>query len=401
MNDIKIKYQQSSDNNDSSIGMLFDILKYRRGLGVTDPRDMIYGHLGLCDSTVRSSLSIDYSLSVSQIYQETALEILGFTKNLSILLHVEHIQPEDRRSDLPSWAPDWTVPFTPPASLEALGPSPAKWNIGITVAKSNALLTVIGCQRGTIAILAPNGIFPGLGPSMTPADVLEYFVSPLYSSSSFPILTNFIKMCSSNALHAAYQARERLVESLKKNWGTSSPEPRTVASITHLICTTFASSPDSHQIFKDLDPQSGLALYIASRLYRRICKIGDLSSTGENVAITSTDFVTCVPDMAREGDILCDLDGCYDINDHATDTFVIVRPRVGHDLETKMESSEPGSMPLNLTSEQADWVVGGMEVIYCRFVTCQLYQSQYSAPMIRSNETGDYKRGGYGIFTIY
>ncbi|KAH7313179.1 hypothetical protein BKA65DRAFT_154719 [Rhexocercosporidium sp. MPI-PUGE-AT-0058] len=107
MNDIKTRYQQSLNENDSSTQLLFDILKYRRGLGVTDPKDMIYGHLGLCSVCVRSLIGIDYSRSVSQIYQDVALQILAETRNLSVLSYVEKIQPEDRWPDIPSYVLDW------------------------------------------------------------------------------------------------------------------------------------------------------------------------------------------------------------------------------------------------------------------------------------------------------
>lgn len=270
----------------------------------------------------------------------------------------------------------------------------------MTVSKSNALLTVIGRRRGTIAILAPNGKFPGLRPSMTHADVLEYLVSPL-CSSSLPILTNFIKMCSASALHVGAKARKSRAKYLDQNWDTSLPEPRAVASLVCLICTTFASSPDSDLNFRDLDPQSGLAFYLASILCRRIRTIGDYSSSGENVAVMDTDFVTCLSGMAREGDILCYLDGCYDSNNDSYGIFVIARPSVGQNQESKTEIREPGSIPLDLALQQAYWVEEGMRVIYCRFVTCQLDQSVYPSDMVNTDESSYYQHGEDVIFAIY
>ncbi|KUJ08660.1 HET-domain-containing protein, partial [Mollisia scopiformis] len=51
---------------------ILDVLQARRGLGVTDPKDMIYAHLGISESQLKSHITIDYSKSKAQVYEETA-----------------------------------------------------------------------------------------------------------------------------------------------------------------------------------------------------------------------------------------------------------------------------------------------------------------------------------------
>jgi Heterokaryon incompatibility protein (HET) len=89
---------------------LLDILTSRRGLGVSDARDMIYAHIALAsDRTLgRTLFEVDYSKSASQVFTEVARYHIERHNNYSILSHVEDVDPSERRYGLPSWAPDWT-----------------------------------------------------------------------------------------------------------------------------------------------------------------------------------------------------------------------------------------------------------------------------------------------------
>lgn len=50
-----------------SLYSLLDLLRSRRGLGVTDPRDMFYAHFGIL--RMRVDLAIDYQLTTSETYE--------------------------------------------------------------------------------------------------------------------------------------------------------------------------------------------------------------------------------------------------------------------------------------------------------------------------------------------
>ena len=69
----------------------------------TDPRDLIFGLLGLTSGNVE--IKVDYSLSVEQVYVKTAQMLLrqGFTQLLVAF------KPYASNQDLPSWAYDWTT----------------------------------------------------------------------------------------------------------------------------------------------------------------------------------------------------------------------------------------------------------------------------------------------------
>jgi hypothetical protein len=86
-----------------------DILLARRGFGVTDARDMIFGHLGIAaDSAKDLGISVDYDISAVQGFINLAKSIMVQSEDLEILFYVQDMDPSLRRIGLPSWVPDWT-----------------------------------------------------------------------------------------------------------------------------------------------------------------------------------------------------------------------------------------------------------------------------------------------------
>ncbi|KAL2076192.1 hypothetical protein VTL71DRAFT_1135 [Oculimacula yallundae] len=86
---------------------LYEMLVSRRGSGVTDPRDMLFAHLGLTSNFTQRSISIDYSKTIAEVYEEITILSLENDENLSILSDVEEAPSRDRREGLPSWVVDW------------------------------------------------------------------------------------------------------------------------------------------------------------------------------------------------------------------------------------------------------------------------------------------------------
>jgi hypothetical protein len=60
----------------------------RRALGVSNPRDMIYAHLGMIDFH-DDYLTINYDRFVAQAFENVASLFARTIPNFSILLHVE------------------------------------------------------------------------------------------------------------------------------------------------------------------------------------------------------------------------------------------------------------------------------------------------------------------------
>ncbi|KPI43178.1 uncharacterized protein AB675_7039 [Cyphellophora attinorum] len=95
------------------------LLRYRR-LEASDPRDKVFIPLNLLPRPLRYGevIDVDYSLSVKDVYVQTALRVLGSTPDwpLSIL----ELCRFDQQRKLPSWVPDWSI--THVRSFFILGP---------------------------------------------------------------------------------------------------------------------------------------------------------------------------------------------------------------------------------------------------------------------------------------
>jgi Heterokaryon incompatibility protein (HET) len=73
----------------------------------TDPRDKVFALMGLLAPEERSSVFVDYSISVSELYLDVATVILKLTKSLRILSGVGG--GEDGSPMKASWIPDWSI----------------------------------------------------------------------------------------------------------------------------------------------------------------------------------------------------------------------------------------------------------------------------------------------------
>lgn len=92
---------------------VLDALALFRPRQATNPRDKIYGLLGL-SSELANIVSVDYAMPTEQIYERLLVSHLTSSRTLDIL---SHARPDSKqRSALPSFVPDWSF------DLSTLGP---------------------------------------------------------------------------------------------------------------------------------------------------------------------------------------------------------------------------------------------------------------------------------------
>ena len=94
-------------------GLLLEMLKSRRGLGVTDPKDMLFAHTNVARTAevqekYRYLIDVDYNRSCPEVYERVAIYFMRQLNDFSILSAVEDVELRSRRRDIMSWAPDWT-----------------------------------------------------------------------------------------------------------------------------------------------------------------------------------------------------------------------------------------------------------------------------------------------------
>lgn len=96
-----------SNNYESFLQMLYN----NRGAGATDPRDLIFGILGLLNS---HNIKVDYSQSIEDVYTDVAFLIICASYSLRIIsaagiTNARSGKSTHERFNLPSWVPNWTL----------------------------------------------------------------------------------------------------------------------------------------------------------------------------------------------------------------------------------------------------------------------------------------------------
>jgi len=82
-----------------------------RNFQSTDPRDKVYGLIGLVGFEADGgSMMPDYEKSAAQVFIDTALRTITSTKHLVVFAHVAHHADYDGDYEYRSWAPRWDTP---------------------------------------------------------------------------------------------------------------------------------------------------------------------------------------------------------------------------------------------------------------------------------------------------
>ena len=178
------------------------ILANCRSRQSTDPRDKIFGMLGLASGALKDLVTPNYKATVESVFAEAAVKTIERTRSWNILSHVS-----GRKSlRLPSFTPDWTV-------------TPFFNNGGAAMERRIKHLELFSASAGGVASI--NCIAPGkistqgytfdrisrLGPRSQ--DFYKaHFLPALYSCAGFDE-TDDLLYC-----HTAIQRRIALVETL-------------------------------------------------------------------------------------------------------------------------------------------------------------------------------------------
>jgi len=96
---------------------LLSLLTSRRGLGVADPRDMLFAHVGLLgnvqlDESLLRLIEIDYEKEQDLVFFDLARFLTESFQDYRILTFLENRHPTTS-SNTTSWIPDWTVTSPP------------------------------------------------------------------------------------------------------------------------------------------------------------------------------------------------------------------------------------------------------------------------------------------------
>jgi hypothetical protein len=86
---------------------LYSLLLISSGADATEPRDRIFGILGMLGATPqKSSIHVDYVKPVEMVYQEAATSIVKFDKHVRFLYYLRLCTTDRQNTSCPSWVPD-------------------------------------------------------------------------------------------------------------------------------------------------------------------------------------------------------------------------------------------------------------------------------------------------------
>jgi hypothetical protein len=100
--------EDESSGGESSVTML-SLLRARRGLGVTYPKDMIFAHLGFASDGAALVERINYSMNHVHLYHSFARYIVDQGLYCELFNEINDVDPSPQRNGLSSWTPNWEI----------------------------------------------------------------------------------------------------------------------------------------------------------------------------------------------------------------------------------------------------------------------------------------------------
>ncbi|KAI8309769.1 hypothetical protein K4K59_008878 [Colletotrichum sp. SAR11_240] len=92
---------------------LLEVMRVCRRKFCSDPKDKVFGILGLLTEDVRKDFPVDYGLSVKEIYTNVVDFLISTTGRFDVICEAIHYPPHMNTASLPSWVPDWShIPDT-------------------------------------------------------------------------------------------------------------------------------------------------------------------------------------------------------------------------------------------------------------------------------------------------
>jgi hypothetical protein len=77
-----------------------------------NPRDHVYGLLGIQSSEKAVHIPIDYTKSVQDVYTDCTRRLIDHDGNLRVLEFIKRNSKGHRVPGLPTWVPDWSAEVT-------------------------------------------------------------------------------------------------------------------------------------------------------------------------------------------------------------------------------------------------------------------------------------------------
>ncbi|KAK5652292.1 hypothetical protein OQA88_10640 [Cercophora sp. LCS_1] len=118
----------------------------------SDPRDKIYGILGIAPKRITRAIRPDYTLSVGDVYRTTFLQHSWTGRRLVLL---DHCEIATKLFGVPSWVPNWQQSNVSMFQAECVETSASGTSTSRWACLSPKLLQVDGVRQGVITAVSP------------------------------------------------------------------------------------------------------------------------------------------------------------------------------------------------------------------------------------------------------
>lgn len=114
------RFRELENKSDAQLfAHLLTVMRLCRRKLSSEPRDKVFGVLGVLPPTICDEIQVDYDISVKDVYVNIVDILLRTTRSLDVICEAIHYPPHASNVSIPSWVPDWShVPDSKPIGLD-------------------------------------------------------------------------------------------------------------------------------------------------------------------------------------------------------------------------------------------------------------------------------------------
>ena len=332
-------------------------------------RDQIYANLGLVKSSEQELISVNYNLTISQVYETVARLYMAYWEDMSILSWIGEPILSKRSDDIPSWVPDWRI-------RQPLTPRTGEVEMFSTCVPR--ILAVVGVDCGSVKALIAQSSWP---PRTAEMNDLE---GPEFKKDMLEWLTTTEPQKQELRQYLyEYYYQHHLSRYLESRSHSIRPEPsfrlspEYLAVLEPIVSEWFPVSASKHKFWgQKVSSRNSLiyreaAILISSILQYSLIPLFALPSmSGKQITVLKGGKFAEVPEVTALGDMVVTLlekDYLYILRSHESQVSVASQEAIKGDLKSRTRNS------LNLSFERIYAVTNpdpsNSDLISCKYVT--------------------------------
>lgn len=285
---------------------LMELLRLTRHYNASDKRDKVFALMGIATDGDDTGVTIDYTLTVEEIFQSLAVHSLVEKKSLACLSSagLSSVYPNSEMLTLPSWVPDWTHDNDRVSALGICSGFSAGGSTTpiVKISSDKTTLDISGYLIDTISLMS-YGVHEDEGPKVNPLNETNQEKRMLRWKRA---LENCDKMIAEAFSHPAGQdSEEALWQTVCCGLSPSGARaPETYRDAFKVWRVAFRATDDKgktnmHKQFFAKDVADSREFGNAVVMF----------ALGRKFCITDKGYMGRVPNRSRKGDRICVLKG--------------------------------------------------------------------------------------------